>query len=239
MTKIIYKWKHLKEQHITQQGTYNKEKIVKSLVSSVKNLQACNGWVRGRSGTMNGNKNTENYNISCDLDPPHSSTQTPRGVRKTLPRFIRSSASGKQHFLTVSLSVCLSVSLSVCLLVSVSLCLSVCLSFCLTLSVCLLIWLSVCFCLTDWLAVQLSVHLPSSISASLSNSLTAYLSVYLRNSNYYAVVDLSLSWSVCQSVRPKVQPSVICSFVHSFSQSVSQSVTQLKLPYCSILKTFR
>ena len=87
-----------KSNNMTPQGTYNKEKR-ELLVSSAKNLQAFNGWVGGRSGSKNGNKKTENYNTSCDLDPPHTlAPRLPDVCEKNVFRFIRSSASGKQHF---------------------------------------------------------------------------------------------------------------------------------------------
>ena len=49
---------------------------------------------------MKGNKKTENYNTSCDLDPPHTlSPRLPDVCEKNVFRFIRSSASGKQHLI--------------------------------------------------------------------------------------------------------------------------------------------
>ena len=99
MAKTNYKPKHQKEQYMTPQRTYNKEKREKPLASNVKNLQACNGWVGGRSGTMNVNKKTENYKMSCDLDPPHTPVpRLPDVCEESVLHFIHSSASGKQHF---------------------------------------------------------------------------------------------------------------------------------------------
>ena len=92
-----------KSNNMTPQGTYNKEKR-ELLVSSAKNLQAFNGWVGGRSGSKNGNKKTENYNTSCDLDPPHTlAPRLPDVCEKKVFRFIHSSASGKQHLGNLSL----------------------------------------------------------------------------------------------------------------------------------------
>ena len=84
---------------MTPQGTYNKEKREKPRVSSAKTYKPTTGGWEGGQAQRTATRKLKNYNASCDLDIPHTLAPRLPDVReKNVFRFIRSSASGKQHF---------------------------------------------------------------------------------------------------------------------------------------------
>ena len=83
--------------YLTLQASYNKEKTETTYMW--KNLRNLN-WVGGR-GVRHDRRQQENWKTHSprDLDPLHTLAPRPPDVcEKNVFRFIRSSASGKQHF---------------------------------------------------------------------------------------------------------------------------------------------
>ena len=85
---------------MTPQGTYNKEKRRNHGYQAQKtNKPTTGGWEGGQAQrTATRKLKNYRYNASCDLDPLHTlAPRLPDVCEKSVFRFIRSSASGKQH----------------------------------------------------------------------------------------------------------------------------------------------